>query len=437
MTPAAGHTAALAQLSAEPTPAPAAIARAPRRLLAFVGPGYLVAVGYMDPGNWATSIAAGSAFGYTLLWVVLVSSLMAMLFQHLSARLGLASGLTLAQACRRHYSKRTATALWVGAEIAICACDLAEVIGAAIALKLLFGLPLSIGILVTVADVFLILLLLDRGARAVEALIMGMVCLIGASFAYNLWLAAPAPMAVLHGFLPGPQILSEAEMLLLAVGIVGATVMPHNLYLHSALVQRRQSGACAAPPRAMIRYATWDSCIALTVALAINCAILILAAAAFNANGRTGVVELEQAHRLLAPLLGAVGAGPAFAIALLCAGVASTFTGTLAGQVVMEGFLNLRIPAWLRRLTTRLIALAPALLVTLYLGEEHTARLLVLSQVVLSLQLPFALFPLIRFTAAKSVMGDLAAPRAITLAAWTAAALIVSLNLAMLWRLAT
>lgn len=411
----------------------AAAARAPRRALVFLGPGALVAVGYMDPGNWATSIAAGSRFGYTLLCVVLAASLTAMLFQHLCARLGLATGLDLAQACRRHFPPRVAAALWVLAEVAIVACDLAELIGAAVALKLLTGMPLTLGVLLTAFDVFLILILLDRGARTVEALIMGMVVMIGACFAWNLWLAAPDVAALTRGFLPSAAILTEAEMLLLAVGIVGATVMPHNLYLHSALLKRTPPPAAEARPA--IRAATRDACIALTFALAINCAILVLAAAAFHAQGRTDVVELEAAHHLLAPTLGGPGAAYAFALALLLAGVASAFTSTLAGQVVMEGFLEIRVAVWLRRLLTRAVAIVPALLVTAWAGEARTADLLIASQVVLSLQLPFALVPLLLFTTSRRVMGELVAPRWVAVAGWGGAAVIVSLNLALLARM--
>lgn len=420
-------------MSLAPTEAIAPARRIPaRRLAAFLGPGYLVAVGYMDPGNWATSIAAGSAFGYQLLFVVVASSLMAILFQSLCARLGLGAGMDLAQACRRHYSARASFGLWLLAEVAIIACDLAELIGAAVALKLLFGLPLVVGMLLTALDVFILLYLFDRGVRTLEAVTLGLVLLIGACFAYNLALAQPEFSALMHGLLPTSQAFSDQTMLWLSVGIVGATVMPHNLYLHSSLVRTREVGRSTAARRNGIACATVDSSLALVLALFINASILVLSAATFNARGLTEVAELGQAHELMAPLLGGSGAAVAFAVALLASGFASTVTATLAGQVVMEGFLERRLPPWIRRFATRCIAILPALFITLWYGESATASLLIASQVVLSLQLPFALVPLVRFTTSKPVMGELAAPRWLALAAWACCILIVGLNLTML-----
>jgi manganese transport protein len=403
-----------------------------RGLLAFIGPGYLVAVGYMDPGNWATSIAAGSAFGYALLFVVVASSLMAMLFQSLCARLGLGAGLDLAQACRLHYSPKNSFCLWVLAEVAIVACDMAELIGAAIALKLLFDLPLAVGILLTALDVFLLLALLDRGVRVVEAVVACLVLLIAVAFGYNILLAQPDIAGVLGGLIPRTGLLTDSTMLWLAVGIIGATVMPHNLYLHSALVQSRRPEPDTQSRRRAIHCATADSSFALTIALAINASILILAGAAFHAKGYTSVASLEEAHALLAPLLGGAGAAMAFALALLASGLASTLTGTLAGQIVMEGFLQMRLPPWLRRLATRCLAIIPAMAVTLVYGESGTATLLVASQVVLALQLPFALVPLVRFTTSRAIMGELATPRSVALLAWACAGLIIALNITML-----
>lgn len=403
-----------------------------RKILAFMGPGYLVAVGYMDPGNWATSIGAGSAFGYTLLCVAVASCLMAMLFQSLCARLGLAAGLDLAQACRLHYKPRSAFTLWVMAEVAVVATDLAELIGAAIALKLLFGLPLVAGVLIMALDVFLILLLLDRSVRAVEALVASLIAIIALSFIYNLALAQPDIAALARGLMPKLEIVTDPTMLLLSMGIIGATVMPHNLYLHSALVQTRRHHRSPSGTREAIRFATLDSCIALLIALGINCAILILAASTFHAAGRTNVVEIEQAYELLTPMLGGAAAGFAFALALLASGLASTVTATLAGQTIMEGFLQIRLPAWIRRLGTRAIAIVPAIAVTIAYGESGTASLLVFSQVVLSMQLPFALVPLVRFASSRELLGEHAAPRLLVTAAWLCTGLVIVLNLAML-----
>ena len=408
-----------------------------RRFAASIGPGYLVAVGYMDPGNWATDIAGGSAFGYTLLSVVLLSSLMAMLLQTLAARLGIAAGLDLAQACRQHYRRSTAVVLWLLCEIAIIACDLAEVLGTAIALKLLFGLPLLAGVAITAFDVMLLLALQRLGFRKLEAFVAALLLTIGLCFAYELWLARPDWGAVARGFVPDARIVSDPAMLYIAIGILGATVMPHNLYLHSSVVQTRAVADDAAAKRGAIGLATLDAVIALGFALTINAAILILAAAAFHGAGRTDVAEIEDAFHLLTPMLGAGAASVVFAFALLASGQNSTITGTLAGQIVMEGFLDLRIPVWARRIITRLLAVLPAAIVIGIAGEGATTSLLVLSQVVLSLQLPFAVIPLVRFTGDPAIMGGFASPLALRLAAWGVAAVIVALNLILLVGVAT
>ncbi|MDZ5646138.1 Nramp family divalent metal transporter [Nitrospirillum sp. BR 11828] len=397
-----------------------------RKLLAFSGPGYLVAVGYMDPGNWATDIAGGSRFGYTLLSVILLSSLMAMLLQALSVRLGIASGRDLAQLCRERYGPRTAVVLWVLCEIAIVACDIAEVIGSAIALKLLFGLPLIVGAIITAFDSLLILALQNRGVRRLEAFILGLITLIGLCFLAEVALSRPALGAVLAGFVPTADLLSDPAKLYVAVGILGATVMPHNLYLHSAVVRTRAFIQDEAGRREAIRFATLDSTVALSIAFFINAGILILAAAAFH--GQALVDDIEEAYRLLSPMLGAPLASLLFAVALLAAGQNSTVTATLAGQVVMEGFVALRLkPVW-RRLVTRLLALVPTVLVLAVAGESAATALLIFTQVVLSLQLPFAVIPLVRFCGDRRIMGGLAASRATLAAAWAVAGIIVLLN---------
>ncbi len=399
-----------------------------RKLFAFSGPGYLVAVGYMDPGNWATAIAGGSAFGYTLLSVVLIANLMAMVLQALSARLGIVSGRDLAQACRDHYPRPIALVLWVLAELAICATDLAEVIGTAIALNLLFGIPLLAGVIITVADVLLILLLQSYGFRYMEALIVSLIMLIGGCFAYEIMLSQPDWAAVAGGFMPSPQIVTDPAMLYIAIGILGATVMPHNLYLHSSIVQTRRFDESVSGRREAIRYATADSTIALFAALLINASILIVAAATFHATGNTEIAEIQDAHRLLTPLLGATAAGVVFAVALLASGQNSAVTGTLAGQIVMEGFLDIRLPPWLRRLITRLVAIVPAVIITALYGESGIARLLILSQVILSLQLPFAVVPLVRLTSDRAKMKEFVSPRWLTTTAWMMTAVIITLN---------
>jgi len=399
-----------------------------RRLLGFLGPGYLIAVGYMDPGNWATSLAGGSKFGYALLSVALLSNLMAIVLQSLCTRLGVGAGRDLAQACRDSLPRWLSLPLWLSAEIAITATDLAEVIGTAIGLNLLFHIPLGIGVIMTAADVFLILALQAFGFRWIEAFVVAMLGVIAACFAVQIAMADPDWGAVLKGFAPTSEIFSNREMLYLALGILGATVMPHNLYLHSGLVQTRRYGDDIEDKREAIKLATIDSSMALCLALTINAAILILAAATFYRAGRTDVAELDQAHAFLAPLLGSTLAPTLFAIALLCCGLNSTVTATLSGQIVMEGFLEIRIAPWLRRLVTRGIAILPAVVVTLWAGEKATGQLLILSQVVLSLQLPFAVVPLVIFTASRAKMGALVAPRWLSLLAALTAVLIIALN---------
>ena len=403
-----------------------------RKLAAFLGPGYLVAVGYMDPGNWATSIAGGSKFGYTLLVVALVSNIMAIVLQSLCARLAIASGRDLAQACRDAYPRPVAVTLWFLAELAIVATDLAEVIGTAIGLNLLFGIPLEIGVLVTALDVFLILYLQRLGFRYLEALIVALLAVIAVCFAVQVALADPRWGEVIRGFAPTSAIVTDPEMLYLALGILGATVMPHNLYLHSAIVQTRAYGDSLAEKRQALKFATIDSTVALMFALLINASILILAAAAFHGTGRSEVAELAEAHGLLAPLLGVGFAPTLFGIALLCCGLNSTVTATLAGQAVMEGFLKIRLAPWVRRLVPRLVAIVPAAIVTVWYGEAGTAQLLILSQVVLSLQLSFAVIPLVAFTASRAKMGPLVAPRWLIVVASLVAAAIVVLNLKLL-----
>src|ERR1700746_2804753 len=404
-----------------------------RKLLAFLGPGYLVAVGYMDPGNWATSLAGGSKFGYALMTVALLSNLMAIVLQSLCTRLGVGAGRDLAQACRDSFPRAVSIPLWLSAEIAITATDLAEVIGTAIGLNLLFHIPLEIGVIITGADVFLILALQAFGFRWIEAFVVAMLGVIAACFAVQIALAHPDWGAVIRGFAPTSEIFANPEMLYLALGILGATVMPHNLYLHSGLVQTRGFGEEIDERREAIKLATIDSSIALCFALTINASILILAAATFHHSGRTDVAELDQAHAFLSPLLGSTLAPTLFAIALLCCGLNSTITATLSGQIVMEGFLNLRIAPWLRRLVTRMIAIVPAVIVTVWAGEKATGQLLIMSQVVLSLQLPFAVVPLVMFTASRAKMGPFVAPRWLTVLAAMTAALIIGLNVKLVW----
>lgn len=407
-----------------------------RKFLAFFGPGYLVAVGYMDPGNWATSLAGGAQFGYTLLVVALVSNIMAIVLQSLCARLAIATGRDLAQACRDSYPPIVAAPLWLLAELAICATDLAEVIGTAIALNLLFKVPLEIGVLITALDVFLILWLQTKGFRWIEAFIITLLGVIALCFGIQIALADPDWGQVIRGFAPTTEIVTNPNMLFIALGIIGATVMPHNLYLHSGIVQTRAFGHTMPEKREALKFATIDSTVALMFALTVNASILILAAATFHKAGQTGVEELGRAHEMLAPLLGASIAPSLFAIALLCCGLNSTVTATMSGQIVMEGFLNIRLPAWLRRLVTRVVAIIPAIVVTILYGESETAKLLILSQVVLSLQLPFAVVPLVMFTASRTKMGELVAPRWLTIFAGTVAAIIIVLNIKLLFDVA-
>jgi manganese transport protein len=402
-----------------------------RKLAAFAGPGYLVAVGYMDPGNWATDLAGGSAFGYALLSVVLLSNIMAMVLQSLAARLGIAAGLDLAQACRARYRPSVRIGLWLICELAIIACDLAEVIGTAIALNLLFHIPLVWGVCLTVFDVFVILYLQQHGFRKLEAFVIALLVVIAVCFAIELALARPSLAAIAGGLRPSAEILANPAMLYIAIGIVGATVMPHNLYLHSALVQTRGFGSSFEAKREAIRFATIDSSIALGAALFINAAILILSAAAFHHPGGAAVAEIQQAYQLLSPVLGAGIASTLFAVALLASGQNSTVTATLAGQIVMEGFLNLRLPVWQRRMVTRLLAIIPAVLVAAIYGVSGTAKLLILSQVVLSLQLPFAVVPLVRFTSDRTTMGGHVNGRWMKIVAWLISAVIVALNLTL------
>lgn len=399
-----------------------------RRFTAFLGPGYMVAVGYMDPGNWATSIAGGSKFGYTLLFVALLSNIMAIVLQALCARLAIGSGRDLAQACRDGYPRWTSFPLWLFAETAIIATDVAEVIGTAIGLNLLFGLPLEIGVLVTALDVFIVLLLQRLGFRYLEAFIVTMLGVITLCFAVQIALADPEWGAVIRGFAPTTDIVRNPDMLYLALGILGATVMPHNLYLHSAIVQTRAFGETTDEKREALKFATLDSTIALSLALIINASILILAAATFYKTGQTEVAELGQAQSLLHQLLGSAIAPTLFGVALLCCGLNSTVTATLAGQAVMEGFLQIRLAPWVRRLVTRMVALLPAAGVTLLYGEAETGKLLILSQVILSLQLPFAVVPLVQFTASRTKMGALVSPRWLTAIAALIAILIIALN---------
>jgi manganese transport protein len=400
-----------------------------RKLGAFAGPGYLVAVGYMDPGNWATDIAGGSAFGYTLLSVILLSSLMAMVLQALSARLGIATGLDLAQACRAHYPRPVSAVLWILCEIAICACDLAEVLGTAIALKLLFGLPLLLGVAITTLDVLLLLALQRAGFRLLEAFVIALLVLIAGCFALEIAFAQPALQSIAAGFIPTPEAVLDPAMLYIAIGILGATVMPHNLYLHSSIVQTRHIAPTVSAKRSAMRFATIDCVIALTFAFAVNAAILILAADAFHSAGNVEVASIEEAHRLLAPALGVPLAGAVFAVALLLSGQNATLTATLAGQIVMEGFVRLTMRPWVRRLATRLIAIIPAVCVIAFAGEGATAKLLVLSQVVLSLQLPFAVIPLVQFTSSRKTMGEFASPFWLKGTAVVIAAAVTLLNL--------
>lgn len=399
-----------------------------RKLLAYAGPGYLISVGYMDPGNWATDIAGGSRFGYTLLSVVLLSNLMAMLLQSLCVRLGVATGKDLAQACRDYFGKRVSFVLWILCEIAIAACDLAELLGSAIALQLLFGLPLVYGVCLTALDVFALLFLQNKGFRYVEALIITLVTTIGICFTAEIFFAKPDIGGILQGYIPRAEILGNPAMLYLAIGILGATVMPHNLYLHSSIIQTRQWQPTDQKRWEAIKFGTLDSTIALSLALFINSAILIVSAAVFHNSGNQQVAEIQDAYKLLSPLVGVGAASAIFGIALLASGQSSTLTATLAGQIVMEGFVRFRMPSWLRRLVTRLLAMIPALIAVIWFGEQSTGQLLVLSQVILSLQLSFAVVPLVMFTSDRRIMGEFVNPLWLKAVAWGVAIVIMGLN---------
>jgi len=404
-----------------------------RKLLAFSGPGFLVAVGYMDPGNWATDLAGGAKFGYSLLAVVLISNFMAILLQHLCIKLGIVTGRDLAQACRDHYSRPTVWFLWILCEVAIAACDLAEVVGSAIALQLLFHIPLVWGCIITALDVLAVLYLQNKGFRYIEALVITLIATIGTCFAAELIFSKPSLTGILLGFVPGTDIVTNQAMLYVSIGIIGATVMPHNLYLHSSIVQTRKFTQTFEGKREAIKFATIDSSVALMFALFINAAILILAAAAFHWSGHQDVAAIQDAFQLLSPMLGVGLASALFAVALLASGQNSTLTGTLAGQIVMEGFVSIRLRPWLRRLITRAIAIVPAVIVIGIFGESKTTQLLVASQVVLSMQLGFAVWPLMRFTDEKAKMGPFANPLWIRILGWTTAAIIIVLNVKLLF----
>lgn len=405
-----------------------------RKLMAFTGPGLMVAVGYIDPGNWATDIEGGSRFGYTLLSVILISNLFAMLLQHLSLKLGIASGRDLAQACRDYYSRPVSFVLWILSEIAIAATDLAEVIGSAIALNLLFGLPLPVGVVFTALDVLLVLYFQQKGFRIIESIVAGLMGIILLSFVYEMIVSQPSIAGIVDGLIPRTQIVTDSGMLYIAIGILGATVMPHNLYLHSSIVQTRAYNRNDEGKKSAIRFATIDSTVSLALAFFINASILILAATAFHANGHFEIADITDAYHLLDPVLGVGLAGIFFALALLASGQSSTLTGTLAGQIVMEGFLNIRLKPWLRRLITRGIAIIPALIVSSLYGEKGTADLLVFSQVILSLQLSFAVVPLVFFTSNSNIMGRFANSRFLTVLACVITLIIISLNLFLLWK---
>ena len=406
-----------------------------RKLLAYSGPGYLVSIGYMDPGNWATDLAGGSQFGYALLSVILLSNLMAIVLQSLCVRLGVATGRDLAQCCRDRFSQRVSFILWILCEIAISACDLAELVGSAIALQLLFGIPLAIGVCITAFDIIVVLLLQSKGFRYVEALVITLITVISGCFVTELIFARPDFQAVGAGFVPQVQIVQNPQMLYIAIGILGATVMPHNLYLHSAIVQTRRWQETAIQKWEAIKFATLDSTIALSVALFINAGILILAASAFHFSGNRGVAEIQDAYKLLSPVLGAPLASILFGVALLASGQSSTLTSTMAGQIVMEGFLHIRLKPWLRRLVTRLVASVPALVTIVFLGEGSTSNLLILSQVILSLQLSFAVVPLVMFTSDRRLMHEYVNPRWLTVLAWSIAMVIIALNSWLLLRI--
>ncbi len=403
-----------------------------KRFMAYVGPGLLVAVGYMDPGNWATDIAGGAQFGYTLLSVILISNLFAIVLQHLSVKLGIVAERDLAQACKDHFSPGVNFVLWIFCEIAIAACDLAEVIGSAIALNLLFHIPLSVGVVITVIDVFLILFLQSRGFRYIESIVGGLIFVIFASFLYEIFLSKPDIFPMLQGLIPKKEVITNPSMLYIAIGILGATVMPHNLYLHSSIVQTRDYPRTTEGKREALKFASLDSSLSLMLAFFINAAILIISAATFHTSGNKDVADINDAYMLLSPLLGTTLASIFFGVALLASGQNSTLTGTLAGQIVMEGFLNIRLKPWVRRLITRLIAIIPALIISILYGEKGTAELLVFSQVILSMQLSFAVVPLVMFTGSKAKMGDFVNKPWLRILAWIISGIIIVLNLYLL-----
>ena len=403
-----------------------------KKFMAYVGPGLLVAVGYMDPGNWATDIAGGAQFGYTLLSVILISNLFAIVLQYLSVKLGIVAERDLAQACKDHFHPSVNFILWIFCEIAIAACDLAEVIGSAIALNLLFGIPLSVGVVITVIDVFLSLFLQSRGFRYIESIVGGLIFVIFASFLYEIFLSKPDIIPLLEGLIPKKEIITNPSMLYIAIGILGATVMPHNLYLHSSIVQTRDYPRTTEGKKEALKFASLDSSLSLMLAFFINAAILIISAATFHSSGNKDVADINDAYKLLSPLLGTTLASIFFGVALLASGQNSTVTGTLAGQIVMEGFLNIRLKPWVRRLITRLIAIIPALIISILYGERGTADLLVFSQVILSMQLSFAVVPLVMFTGNKTKMGQFVNKPWLKVLAWTISGIIIMLNLYLL-----
>lgn len=403
-----------------------------KKFMAYVGPGLLVAVGYMDPGNWATDIAGGAQFGYTLLSVILISNLFAIVLQYLSVKLGIVAERDLAQACKDHFHPSVNFILWIFCEIAIAACDLAEVIGSAIALNLLFGIPLSVGVVITVIDVFLILFLQSRGFRYIESIVGGLIFVIFASFLYEIFLSKPDIIPLLEGLIPKKEIITNPSMLYIAIGILGATVMPHNLYLHSSIVQTRDYPRTTEGKKEALKFASLDSSLSLMLAFFINAAILIISAATFHTSGNKDVADINDAYKLLSPLLGTTLASIFFGVALLASGQNSTVTGTLAGQIVMEGFLNIRLKPWVRRLITRLIAIIPALIISILYGERGTADLLVFSQVILSMQLSFAVVPLVMFTGNKTKMGQFVNKPWLKVLAWAISGIIIVLNLYLL-----
>ena len=403
-----------------------------KKLMAYMGPGLLVAVGYMDPGNWATDIAGGAQFGYTLLSVILLSNLFAIVLQYLSVKLGVVAERDLAQACKDHFHPSVNFVLWIFCEIAIAACDLAEVIGSAIALNLLFGIPLSVGVVITVIDVFLILFLQSRGFRYIESIVGGLIFIIFAAFFYEIILSKPEILPMLEGLIPKKEIMTNPSMLYIAIGILGATVMPHNLYLHSSIVQTRNYPRTTEGKKEALKFAGLDSSFSLMLAFFINAAILIISAATFHTTGNKDVADINDAYMLLTPLLGTTLASIFFGVALLASGQNSTLTGTLAGQIVMEGFLNIRLKPWVRRLITRLIAIVPALIISIKYGERGTADLLVFSQVVLSMQLSFAVVPLVMFTGSKAKMGEFVNKPWLKFVAYIISGIIIILNLYLL-----